>query len=44
MMMQSYQSIQAEKHFFSGNLREAEACCRRMLSLSDATSSKLSVG
>ncbi len=33
MMTQSYHSIQAERHFFYGNLKEAEACCRRILAL-----------
>ena len=32
MMTQSYHSVQADRHFFSGGLKAAEACCRRLLS------------
>ncbi len=32
MMTQSYHSVQADSHFFSGDIKAAEACCRRMLS------------
>ncbi len=29
---QPYHSAQADSHFFSGDLKAAEACCRRILS------------
>ncbi|MBO4314256.1 MAG: tetratricopeptide repeat protein [Desulfovibrio sp.] len=32
MMTQSYHSVQADRHFYSGDLKAAEACCRRLLS------------
>ncbi len=31
-MTQSYQSVQSDRHFYSGDLKAAEACCRRILS------------
>ena len=31
MQTQSFHSVQAQQHFYCGDLKAAEACCRRML-------------